>query len=260
MKIGAIHLGYFILPGMGLAALIPILVSAIAVPHAPRDHRHCVIGQAPANTFVPVFDETDPLVALAPRQVRYDLARDIAKLGDGDRVVVIDAHGDASSELQPALDVCLPGNENNIARMAMQRDVWVPLLHHLDVIAAVPPVKETSLAELVARIASDRSLRVQGTRLIIALFTDALQNSRLQSAYRPGSRFPPVDPHLLQGVTVEIHLLRNPRDEALQPRASARLVAWLKAAGAEVRYAAPAWLLLAGSLSHRHPHKRSHAS
>jgi hypothetical protein len=55
----------------------------------------------------------------------------------------------------------------------------------------------------------------------------------------------------LKGVTVDLVLMKNDRDLALQPREIVRLRDWLTAAGAKVVMSEPGWLILARSEQQR---------
>jgi hypothetical protein len=241
----------YALVGVGVAAIGTLAFAMIASPDDPRDSRHCFIDRPPARTLVVSLDVSDPLTSVHPREVAFDVDRSLAGLRSGERVVVIDAAGKPPTEIATVVDQCHPGDDDNTARNAFRDEILRPIARHVNDVRSKPASNESPLAETITGVAADPSLHAAGSKLDILFITDGLQNSALESAYRSGSEFPTPAPGLLSGVKVELDLVKNERDFALQPRAVARLLAWLTAAGARVVYAAPAWLSLADPPRHR---------
>jgi len=237
----------YLILGAGMAGLIALVAFAILNPEPETDERHCFTEQAPENTALIVLDTSDALIAAQPRQIAGAVEAEIARLSEGDHVVVLNAAGKAPSEVTPIVDACHPGERDNRARNAFQQTVVLPIEEHLSALTLEPEASESPLAETIVSIAADRDFNDGRSNLRVLLITDALQNTSYQSAYRWGSEFPALTGEPLKGLNIHLVLVRNERDLALQPQAVTRFVEWLEEAGASVEYAEPAWISLIAS-------------
>ncbi|MEO7382681.1 MAG: hypothetical protein ABIV25_13190 [Paracoccaceae bacterium] len=202
------------------------------------------------------LDTSDPLVSVQPRAVAFEVDHALSSLKRGDRILAIDAAGKPAAEVAPIVDQCHPGDDDNVARNAFKSLVVGPIERHLEALKKLPASSVSPLVETLIAIAADQSLNRSGTTLSVIFFTDGLQNSAFQSAYRQNSDFPKPVGVPLRNVTVQIVLIRNDRDFALQKQAVDRFSAWLAQAGARVIYNQPGWLAL-GSVQHRRHGRRS---
>jgi hypothetical protein len=237
----------------GIGVLIIGGLGAVAVlnPTEQLDVRHCIIDRVPPRTLAIVLDTSDLLVAAQPREITFVVERELMALKQGDRVIVLDAAGEPTAEAAPIVDQCDAGDGDNVARNAFQRAIVRPIEDHLRDLQGKQASNQSPIVESILSLAADQSLHIPGTQLTILFGTDGLQNSGLQSAYKRGSTFPKPDGTPLKGVTVELVLMKNARDLALQPREIIRLHDWLTAAGAKVVMSEPGWLILARSEQQR---------
>ncbi len=242
--------GYF-MAGTGLLLVGGLGAFAITHPAARLDARHCIIDRPPPRTLAIVLDTSDPLVAAQPREITFVVKRELMTLKQGDRVLVLDAAGEPTAEAAPIVDQCDAGDGDNVARNAFQRSIVRPIEAHLRDLQNQPASDKSPIVESILSLAADQSLHIPGTQLTILFASDGLQNTGLQSAYKKGSNFPKPDGTPLKSVTVELVLMKNARDLALQPREIVRLRDWLTAAGAKVVMSEPGWLILARSEQQR---------
>jgi len=247
MKKTAKRLRAFLLAGVGTLVLTGLSVTAALTPYEHLDQRHCALAHAPATTLAVALDISDPLVVAEPRQVSFSIGQVLASLKKGDRVVALDVAGKPAAEISLLVDQCLPGDDDNIARNAFRRAIVEPIADHLRDVTGHAASAESPLAETMVSLVTDPSVHPLGSKLVVFLVTDGIQNSPLQSAFRRGSQFPKPQGEPLKGVVIKLLLIRNDRDIALQPRAVARLTSWLRAAGAQVVAPEPGWLTLAQS-------------
>jgi hypothetical protein len=241
----------YLVAGAGLLLVGSLAAVAISHPEVRLDARHCEIGRPPPETLAIAIDVSDRLVSAQPREITYAVERELMALKQGDRVIVLDAAGEPTAEAAPIVDQCHPGDDDNVARNAFQRAIVRPIEDHLHDLQNQPASDQSPIAESILSLAADQSLHLPGSKLTILFGTDGLQNSELQSAYRRGSNFPKPVGTPLKGVTVNLVLMKNDRDLALQPREIARLRDWLTAAGATVALSEPGWLILARSEQQR---------
>ncbi len=244
------RLGIYAMAGAGALILVGLSVTAALSPYEHVDQRHCVVGTVPAKVLAVGLDTSDPLVVVEPREVSFAVDQALNSLNKGDRIVALDVGGKPLAEIAPIVDQCHPGDDDNIARNAFRRTILEPIAAHLRDLLGHPASTESPLAESMVNLASDPSIHPQGSKLVILFVTDGIQNSPLQSAYRRGSKFPKPAGQPLKGVVINLVLIKNERDIALQPRAIARLATWLQDAGAEVNAPEPGWLSLARSEHH----------
>jgi len=239
------RLGIYAMAGAGALILVGLSVAAALSPYEHVDQRHCVVGAVPAKVLAVELDTSDPLVVVEPREVSFAIDQSLNSLNKGDRIIALDVGGKALPEIAPIVDQCHPGDDDNIARNAFRRTILQPIAAHLRDVLGRPAAAESPLAESMVSLASDPSIHPRGSKLVILFVTDGMQNSALESAYRRGSKFPKPEGQPLKGVVIELVLIKNERDIALQPRAIVRLTAWLQAAGAQVIAPEPGWLSLA---------------
>jgi hypothetical protein len=237
--------------GAGLLLTGGLGTFAITHPAARVDARHCEIGRPPPQTLAIAIDVSDQLVSSQPREITYAVQQKLMELKQGDRVLVVDAAGEPTAETAPVVDQCDAGDGDNVARNAFQRSIVRPIEDHLQQLQNQAASDQSPIAESILSLAADQSLHIPGTQLTVLFATDGLQNSALQSAYKRGSNFPKPGGTPLKGVTVELVLMKNARDLALQPREIPRLREWLTAAGAKVVMSEPGWLILARSQQQR---------
>jgi hypothetical protein len=241
----------YVMAGTGLLLVGGLEAFAITHPAARLDARHCAIGRPPPGTLAIAIDVSDQLVISQPREITYAVERELMALKQGDRVLVVDAAGEPTAEAVPIVDQCDAGDGDNVARNAFQRSIVRPIEDHLQQLQNQPASDQSPIAESILSLAADQSLHIPGTQLTVLFATDGLQNSALQSAYKRGSTFPKPDGTPLKGVTVDLVLMKNARDLAIQPREIVRLRDWLTAAGAKVVMSEPGWLILARSEQQR---------
>jgi len=220
----------------GLATL------AIISPVQPTSDSDCCIAGRPHRALVIVLDSTDPLIAREPRQVSAAVGAAVEALKPDDRVAMVELAGKAASEVTPLVNACLPGSETNVERNRLKHRILEPMARQIAEIGGRPEAPASPILETLLSLASDRTLNAPGARLPVLLVSDGLQNSPVASVYGRGVEFPSPASHPLDGVTVELVVLHNPRDARLQPRGVAKLVNWLKAAQAQVLYDPPRWL------------------
>jgi hypothetical protein len=247
MAINTHHLRVVVL---GLAVVIVaggLTATAMLAPDDAVDSRHCIVGKPPGKVLVLAFDVSDPLVAVAPREISLEVGQELSGLEKGDRVIALDIPGAAMAELPTVVDICDPGDEDNEQRLTFKTGVIRPILTHLDAIKGLPESPQSPIIETTLEIAHDPSLRDPKAALILFLVTDGLQNSGLVSAYRKNFQFPDADPNALKGTEIHLLVVKNARDLRRQPEAVDRLKGWLKQSGAHVTMNAPGWLTLARS-------------
>jgi hypothetical protein len=216
--------------------------------HDSADRQHCLINRADPAVEVLAFDTSDPLVRAHARSVREIVEDSIESLPTNGRFVVVELNPDAPSEINPLYEACKPGNDGAVARTQLKENFTDPVMAVFESMQDRPAARESPLVELVLAIAGDRTLRDDGAPITVRLVSDAMQNSALWSAYNESRRIPlPSDADALDGVHVEIHLLRNTRDAHLQRAAVAELAGWLESAGATVHWSEPPWMALLAS-------------
>ncbi len=238
--------GPLVIWGAATIVLSGLAAAVVLSPPAPAlDGEGCVAGR-PTNTLVVALDTTDRLISQQPRQVQDAVAAEVRALSPGDRVAVVEIAGETRPEAKPLVSACLPGAATNVERNRFRDRIASPIAARLGELAGRPEAPASPIIETLVALASDRTFNGQGGRLTILAISDGLQNTAHGSVYGAGHAFPSPNGQPMSGVTVDLELLRNPRDAALQPRGVERLVTWLKAAGATVDYTPPRWLALAG--------------
>ncbi len=239
-------------PALPLLLVGLVIAGAVAAGYltqaAPADPvTDCPVGKPPPATVVIDLDTTDALIAAQPRQTLQAVEQVLAGLPAGSRVAILQVSGENQIEAAPLFDRCLPATDDNIRRNRMRDAVMTPIRRRLQSLQAAAAAPASPILESVLNIAQDRQLHAAGAPLTVVLISDALQNSEFASVYRRGRAFPDPAGRPLAGVRVQLVLLRNRRDQALQPASAARLTAWLGKAGATTDYRPPTWLTLAGA-------------
>ncbi len=204
---------------------------------------HCLIDQAPPASRVIAIDTTDRLLIEQKSSVERSVQQLLDQTQPFERLVLMAIDDDANTE-NTLVDACIPELNSNAARISLRDKLLSPIQDGIDQLENREASEETLIIETLAAIADRQDWRDRDDQISVTLYTDAMQNSALQSFYEPADSIR-SDKAILSGMHITIVPLKNERDYERQHFAFKQLEKSLSDLGAaSVSLEVPGWLAL----------------
>jgi len=200
----------------------------------------CFAHQPYPEVLSVATDVTDPLEPAQPRRWLASVSGEISAAPAGTKLLFVAIGDKAPAEVSFDSGPCVPPQGSGIELSRIRESLSATVGRAEQRLKDAEPMKHSAILGTILAIAEDPAFKVANARRLVVL-SDLLEcEGRLTAYRRSGFRLPDPDGQPLKGVTLDIYVLKNPRDLRFQtPALVAAWVAWARAAGATVRVDAP---------------------